>query len=309
MKKRVFSAILVLLLILHPGSVLAAQPSTSFTSNLDIAFDPAQLYYFVMAPQYTEEFAFTLIPQDPDATLELNGQPLEGSSGKVSLDLGLNTVMVGVVSQKVTTTYTFAIVVPVCSGGSDCPSAHFSDMGSFSAWYHQGVDYCLIHKLMTGTSPTTFSPGNPTTRGQFITVLWRNSDSPAPEGVSPFHDLTQDYYKDAIAWAWEKGIAKGTDTDTFSPESSISRQDLAVLLYRYSQIVLGLDVSKSASLKVFPDNDKVASYAQEALSWAVAENLITGSLDGVTVYLLPHGSATRGQIATIIMRYCEKIIK
>lgn len=309
MKKRVFSAILVLLLLLHPGSVLAAQSGTSFTSNLDIAFDPARLYYLVLAPEYTQEFSFTLTPEDPGATLELNGQPLEGRSGEVPLDLGLNTVTVGVVSQDATTTYTFAIVVPVCSGGSGCPSAHFTDMGSFSAWYHQGVDYCLMHGLMTGTSSTTFSPARPTTRGQFITVLWRNSGSPAPEGVSPFRDLVQDYYQDAAAWAWENGIAQGTGADTFSPEASISRQDLAVLLYRYSQTVLGLDVSKTASLKVFPDSDKVASYAQEALSWAVAENLITGSLDGVTVYLLPRGSATRGQLATIVMRYCEKIIK
>lgn len=189
---------------------------------------------------------------------------------------------------------------------NNCPSAQFTDIDPDS-WYHESVDYCIENGLMNGTSETTFSPDETMTRGQLVTILWRLEGSPEPSGPSPFTDLYQDWYMKAVAWAAENGVVQGISATEFNPEGAINRQDLAVILYRYTENVLMGDVSDRADLTGFPDYDQVADYAQDALAWANAAGLIQGAQEDDTILLYPQRSATRAEAAAVMMRFCENV--
>ena len=142
-------------------------------------------------------------------------------------------------------------------------------------------------------------------RAMLVTVLWRLEGSPAISGSNPFTDLKQAWYKDAVNWAYQNSIVNGTDADKFSPNGNITREQMAAILYRYSEYK-GKDVSARADISAYPDADTTHSYAKEAISWTNAEGLITGSKEGNQTVLAPRASATRAQVATILMRYCNK---
>ena len=191
-----------------------------------------------------------------------------------------------------------------CDGGKNCPSAKFTDV-SASQWYHEAVDYAVVNGLFAGTSDTTFSPNESMTRGMLVTVLWRLAGKPEAKTAASFQDVdAQQYYAEAVAWAAENGIVAGTSDTTFSPNAKVTREQMAAILYRYAKLN-GVDVSKTADLKDFPDADKVASYAKDAMAWAVESGIISGTLKGGKTYLDPTGSATRAQVASILMRYAK----
>lgn len=186
-----------------------------------------------------------------------------------------------------------------------CPGSHLVDMPKDTNWAHKGIDYCLKNNLMVGVDETHFMPNDSITRGQLVTILWRQAGSPQPASEAPFTDLTQKYYRQAIAWAYEQGIAKGITDTTFQPNTPVTREQFATFVYRFAA-VQGRDVTARADLGAFPDNSKVSKFAQESLSWAVSTGLISGVGDGAgTAYLQPKSGATRAQAATILMRYCE----
>ena len=142
------------------------------------------------------------------------------------------------------------------------------------------------------------------TRAMLVTVLWRYEGSPK-EGTNTFTDVSAkdgSWYIDAVAWAAENGIVGGVGDNRFDPNGNITREQMATILYRYSERK-GIDTSKQGSFSGFPDAGKVSSYAKTALQWTVAEGIIGGS-DGK---LLPQGNATRAQVATILMRFIENI--
>ena len=187
-------------------------------------------------------------------------------------------------------------------------SDRFSDVPE--NWAYPGIVYCVEHGLMDGVGEGHFDPNGATTRAMIVTILWRQAGSPAPENAASFTDLTQDWYRDAVAWAAENGIARGRGASIFDPDTPITREELATFLQRFTESVLGKDVSDAADLTGFPDADAVSDYACPAVSWANAVGLIQGDAenDGV-IYLRPAATATRAQAATILMRFLENIAK
>ena len=192
-----------------------------------------------------------------------------------------------------------------CDGGESCPSGKFVDI-NVKAWYHLYVDYAVTNGLFGGTSANTFEPETAMTRAMLVTVLWRYEGQ--PKGYqNTFTDVNAkdgSWYIDAVAWAAANGIVNGVGNNRFDPDGKITREQMAAILFRYAQ-KKGIDTSKRGELSNFPDANKISAYAKEAVSWAVGEGIINGS-DGK---LLPQGNATRAQVATILMRYIENIVK
>ena len=190
-----------------------------------------------------------------------------------------------------------------CDGGADCPSGKFVDVNP-KEWYHPYVDYAVEHGLFGGTSANTFEPETAMTRAMLVTVLWRYEGEPEA-GENTFSDVPNgQWYTNAVAWAAENGIVGGVGNNRFDPDGEITREQMATILFRYAE-KKEIDTSKRGSLNIFSDEKQLSAYAKDAVQWAVAEQIINGS-DGK---LLPQGSATRAQVATILMRFIENIVK
>lgn len=179
----------------------------------------------------------------------------------------------------------------------------FVDVPSGS-WYEDAVWYVYENGLMAGTSDTTFAPDITTSRSMIVTILYRLEGTPAVSGASGFTDVADgQYYTDAVAWAAANNIVGGYGNGLFGPDDTITREQMAAILYRYAQYK-GYDVTASADLSGYSDAAQVNSYALAALQWANAEGLVNGTSDTT---LTPGGSATRAQVAVILMRFCENI--
>ena len=190
---------------------------------------------------------------------------------------------------------------------SEIPPAEFGDVTE-DAWYKDAVDYAVANGLMNGTGNNKFEPERSMTRAMLVTVLWRYAGEPT-EGENIFSDVEENqWYTKAVAWAAENGIVGGVGNGKFEPDGEITREQMAAILYRYCNSV-GIDTSKRESLNGFPDGDKTSAYAQDAISWAVAEGLIAGSKVNGKLWLAPQGNATRAQVATILMRFLENVAK
>ena len=171
-------------------------------------------------------------------------------------------------------------------------------------WFYDAVVYAYQNELMDGVGGNRFAPNSETTRAQLVTILYRLEGEPAVSGDLPFTDVEAGiWYTDAILWAAENNIVNGVSDTEFAPGDDLTRQQLVTILYRYAE-AKGYDVSASADLSGYPDAGQVQDYAQPAMAWAVAENIIQGMEDGT---LKPAGNASRAQIATILMRFCEDV--
>lgn len=193
---------------------------------------------------------------------------------------------------------------PIFANSDHCPSKAFTDLDA-DAWYHEGVDYALTNGLMNGVGSGKFEPDGQLTRAQLVTVLYRAAGEPdTGKQVNPFTDVADDaWYTKAVIWAANNGIVNGVAKNTFAPDDSITREQIAAMLYRYA----GAEAAKEDKLSAFPDAAKVSDWAKEALNWAVASGLINGVADANgTASLEPQATATRAQIATILMRWLEK---
>lgn len=185
--------------------------------------------------------------------------------------------------------------------GHICPSTKFTDAPVYGNWAHDGIDYCVAHELMNGTGNGLFDPNGTVSRAQLVTILYRVAGSPETEFKGTFMDVPGDqWYSNAIEWAAENGVVNGIGGGKFGPDRSITREEIATILYRYSG-----SPPVQSSLNAFPDKYSVSTFASDALVWATSEELINGvSSDGLTS-LAPKNNATRAQIAAIIMRYLE----
>ena len=193
---------------------------------------------------------------------------------------------------------------PIFANSANCPSKAFTDLDA-KAWYHEGVDYALTNGLMNGVGGGKFEPDGQLTRAQLVTVLYRAAGEPdTGKQVNPFTDVPDDtWYTKAVIWAANNGIVNGVAKNVFAPDDSITREQIAAMLYRYA----GAEAAKKDKLSAFPDAAKVSDWAKEALNWAVASGLINGVADANgTASLEPQATATRAQIATILMRWLEK---
>ena len=185
-----------------------------------------------------------------------------------------------------------------CPKDETCPAAYLTDV-DLGAWYHDGIHYCVEHGLMVGHPDNTFGPEESLTRAQIAQVLYNCENKPAVEAKEIFDDVaTSAWYAEAITWASEAGVVLGYGNGKFGPEDPITREQLAAMLYRYSQYK-GYDVSAAAELS-FVDASTVSDWALTAMKWACAEGILQG-MDNNT--LNPAGNATRAQAATMFMRY------
>lgn len=171
-------------------------------------------------------------------------------------------------------------------------------------WFYASVEYAVSNGLMEGVSKTDFGPNAPTTRAEVVLILWRLAGKPDPETTARFDDLTKDWYRDAIAWAAEEGVAEGVGQGRFAPEETITREQLVTMLYRYARYQ-AYDVSASANLNRFADSDAVSGFAANAMRWAVSENIILGKEGG---RLDPQGAATRAEIAAVFERFVKTVV-
>ena len=191
-----------------------------------------------------------------------------------------------------------------------CPSAGFTDVPGEDNWAHAGIDYCVANGLMSGIGNDLFGPKLTTTRAQIVQILYNLEGSPKVSGTTPFTDLTNDWYKDAVLWAYQTGVVAGTSSTTFEPDRPVTREQIAVILMEYMTRVLKLERTwKPADLSVFPDAGSVSDWAKDALADAVALGLISGASNGGQTLLEPQGSATREQVATILMEFCKNVKK
>ena len=202
-------------------------------------------------------------------------------------------------------------VPDVCPGGPTCPGYAFRDMPVPTDWAHEGLDYCIYHGYIAGTSASTVSPNGVCTRAQLVSILYRVQGEPTTvKGYelsklrAPFDDVPRgQWYTDAIWWAKLTGVVAGTSATTFDPEGEITREQLAVILYNYTKQFAPGSLTATGSLAGFPDAASVSSWARTEMAWAVGNGLISGTGSGSVAYLTPQGSATRAQVAAILMRF------
>ena len=202
-------------------------------------------------------------------------------------------------------------VPETCNGGPACPGYAFRDMPAPSIWSHAGLDYCIDHGYIAGTSATTVTPDGECTRAMIVSILYRVQGEPAKVNgyelkklAPPFDDVERGrWYTDAIWWAKLTGVVSGMSPSTFAPDDPITRAQLAVILYNYTKQFAPESLTETGSLTGFPDAGSVPSWARTAMAWAVGNGLISGVGENGVSYLRPEGCATRAQVATIHMNY------
>lgn len=202
-------------------------------------------------------------------------------------------------------------VPETCNGGPACPGYAFRDMPAPSVWSHAGLDYCIYHGYIAGTSATTVTPDGECTRAMIVSILYRVQGEPAKVNgyelkklAAPFDDVERGmWYTDAIWWAKLTGVVSGMSPSTFAPDDPITRAQLAVILYNYTKQFAPESLTETGSLTGFPDAGSVPSWARTAMAWAVGNGLISGVGENGVSYLRPEGCATRAQVATILMNY------
>lgn len=192
-----------------------------------------------------------------------------------------------------------------CDGGARCPSRQYQDIIP-TQWYHSAVDYVVSHGLMNGESDTLFAPNDNMTRAMLVTVLYRMEGSPACGSTTVFDDVVvNSWYGKAVIWATENGIVKGTSTTTFSPTDPVTREQIATILYRYTAYK-GYPVTAGQSVSAFADANTISAFAQDAMQWAVAAGLMQGRSGNL---LAPIATASRVEVATVLMRYETNVAK
>lgn len=184
------------------------------------------------------------------------------------------------------------------------PCARFADVKR-NSWYHSAVDFVLEHGLMSGTGADKFGPTVKLTREMFVTILWQLAGKPKPSIANPFTDVKESNYSyKAILWAFEQGITTGKTATTFGRKNNVTRQELAVFFYKYAASQ-GLPVDKLADLSAYPDAGTASGWARTALSWAVANGLISGNKVGDSLLLQPKGTANRAQVAQMLLKFAQ----
>ena len=224
---------------------------------------------------------------------------------------GVKTFTCTVCSETKTESIPATGVPDVCPGGPTCPGYAFRDMPAPTDWAHEGLDYCIYRGYIAGTSASTVAPTGVCTRAQLVSILYRIQGEPTTVAGyelaklrAPFDDVPRgQWYTDAIWWAKLTGVVSGTSATTFDPSGEITREQLAVILYNYTKQFAPGSLTATGSLAGFPDAGSVSSWARTEMAWAVGNGLISGTGSGGVAYLSPQGSATRAQVAAILMRF------
>ena len=280
-------------------SASSGGPSTPSYSVTAPAVDNGKV---TVSPKYAKKNSTVTLTVTPDEGYELSSLAVTDAKGNVLelTDKGNGKYTFKMPASKVDVTATFKEIPTT----HVCPAEKYTDVDT-TQWYHEGVDYVIANGMMNGTGTNIFEPNATTTRGMIVTILYRLEKEPAA-GTSPFTDVDADqWYAKAVAWAAANGVVNGTSPTTFHPNDPITREQMAAILYRYASFK-GYDVTAKADLAGFTDASQISAYAKDAMSWANQEGLI-GGVSATT--LQPQGSATRAQVATILMRFCENVAK
>lgn len=232
----------------------------------------------------------------PNADKELYDLKVTDEDGKAIAVTKVNdtTYTFTMPDGKVTVAATFG-----CDGGDNCPSKAFTDLGD-KQWYHDFIDYAVENGLLEGTRPTTMEPNATLIRAQLAQILYNIEDKPAVTGEMIFEDVpASEWFYSPVLWANQNDIINGTSPTTFEPLEDISRQDLALMLYRYAG-----KPAVTGDLDGFTDADQVGDWADEAMAWAVAEGIVQGD---TPTTLNPTGTATRAEAAAMLQRFLEDV--
>ena len=255
-----------------------------------------------VSPSRAAKNATVTITVKPDEGYELDELIVRDSDGEtVELTQKSDTEYTfKMPASKVTVEVSFAEIEPT---PSELP---FTDVAA-DAWYHDAVAYVYDNGMMNGVTENTFAPNATTTRGMIVTMLHRLEGKPGVNYLLPFGDVPEGlWYTEAVRWAASEGIVNGVSDTSYAPDNAITREQMAAILYRYAQYK-GYDTSVGGmSLAEYTDADQISSYATTAMQWANENGLITGRTDTT---LIPQGTATRAEVATILMRFCEDIAK
>lgn len=185
------------------------------------------------------------------------------------------------------------------------PLQQYTDIPYYTDWSYRGILYVVHAGLMSGTTHTTFAPNHNVTRAMCVTVLYRMENQPIVQFTNMYSDVHEsDYYANAVIWASENNIVNGVGGGLFNPSGNITREQMATIFYRYANYK-GRDTSARADLTVFPDHNQISEYARTAMSWAIAEGIITGTIINGVACIAPQNNMTRAHIATILCRYCN----
>lgn len=185
---------------------------------------------------------------------------------------------------------------PVTPDEPEVPECTFTDIDH---WAKESILAVYNAGLMNGVSDTSFAPDEKVSRAMVVQVLYRMAGTPAVTGTNSFTDLTDEWYKDAIQWAVDNGITNGRSDTSFAPNADVTREELATFIYRFAKLS-GEDIGTSIDLSGYEDADSISSWAVPYLSWANAKGLINGR---TATTLVPGGTALRGELATILVRY------
>lgn len=247
-----------------------------------------------VSPKNASKNTTVTITVTPDEGYELASLTVTDKDGKAIAVTKVNdtTYTFTMPDGKVTIAATFG-----CDGGDNCPSKAFTDLGD-KQWYHDSIDYAVENGLLEGTSPTTMEPNATLIRAQLAQILYNIEDKPAATGEMVFEDVpASEWFYSPVLWANQNEIINGTSPTTFEPLEDISRQDLALMLYRYAG-----KPAVTGDLDGFTDADQVGDWAEEAMAWAVAEGIVQGD---TPTTLNPTGTATRAEAAAMLQRFLE----
>ena len=200
--------------------------------------------------------------------------------------------------------YTFTMPASrvVVNAAFQLASLPFTDVAE-GAWYYDAVAYVYRNGLMSGVTADRFAPDYTLDRATLATILWRLAGEPVVDYLLPFEDVPEgEWYSEAIRWAASTGIVTGTTPTTFRPTQAVTREQMAAMVHRYADY-MGYDTTASSDMTGFTDAESVNDYAVTPMSWSVAEGLISG----IGTEIRPQSSATRAQIATMLMRLCESV--
>ena len=198
----------------------------------------------------------------------------------------------------------------VCAKDDSCPLGAFGDLTA-TAWYHDGVHYCVEKGLMHGISADKFLPDGSVTRAQLAAILWRLEGNPAPVSTADFSDVADGvWYAGAVRWAADSGVVRGYADGRFRPNDAVTREQMATLLYRFAGYK-GYDVGigEDTDILRFVDGAAVGGYAVPAMRWACGSGLMTGAQRDGGMALAPRDTATRAQTATLLMRFQSAFAK
>lgn len=186
------------------------------------------------------------------------------------------------------------------------PSMFFNDVHT-DDWFYHDVEFVYYNMMMNGVGEGNFDPNGTCTRAMVVTVLFRLLGEPGGVVPCPFTDVPDDeWYSQAVRWAAHVKVVNGMTATTFEPNTPVTREQLAAILYRFADYSLGRDVSEGVMLAGFTDNAKISDWAQTPLSWAFAKGIITGVDEANGKFLYPQNNASRCQIAAILHRFYEE---